>query len=131
MGHWHDRAMGLLRVDRLCGPPVVLLLDGDPLIARCHVARGPLGRLVGLLGTPDLRPDEGLWITRCGGVHAVGLRAEIGVAFLDGHGVVLGVVDPLRRGRFARLDGARAAVECAAGVLAGVAPGRVLATARR
>ncbi|MEW6582794.1 MAG: DUF192 domain-containing protein [Actinomycetota bacterium] len=119
--------MGAFRVDRITGPPSPLLADGRPLAARCHVARRPLARLVGLLGTPDLAADEALWITPCAGVHAIGLRAPIGVAFVDGDGVVMRVVDPLPRGRLAAVRGARAAVECRAGVLAAVRPGSRLA----
>jgi hypothetical protein len=56
-------------------------------------------------------------------VHAIGLRARIGCAFLDRDGVVLRVVDPLPRLGIAAARGARAVVECPAGRLAGVAPG--------
>jgi uncharacterized protein len=118
--------MGFARVDRVAGPPVALLADGRPLVARCHVARRAVPRLVGLLGTPDLSPEEALWIEPCASVHALGLRARIGVAFVGPDGRVLRVVDPLRRGRAAGVRGARAAVECAAGVLGTVRPGTVL-----
>ena len=115
--------MGRLRIDRLTGPPEPLLAGGRTLVERCYLADGPLGRAVGLLATPDLAEDEALWLEPCWSVHAAGLRAEIGCAFLDGDGLVLRVVDPLRRGRAASLRGARAVVECRAGILAGVAPG--------
>lgn len=90
------------------------------LAGRCHRADRPLARLVGLLFTPDLARDEALWITRCSSVHAIGLRAAIGCAFVDGDGVVLRVVDPLPRHRAASHRGAVAVVECAAGVLSDV-----------
>jgi hypothetical protein len=120
--------VGRLRLDRLNPGALPLTADGRPVAARCHRARGPWRRLVGLLGTPDLRPDEALWIDRCAAVHTAFLRAGIGVALVDGGGRVLRVVDPLPRGRAAGCRGARAAVECAAGVLraAGVRPGCVL-----
>lgn len=119
--------MGRLRIDRLTGPPGVLSgSDGRVIATRCHRAATPLARAVGLLCTPDLAPDEALWIALCSSVHAVGLRAVIGCAFLDADGRVLRVVDPLRRGRIAAARGARAVVECRAGVLAGVTPGAVL-----
>jgi len=120
--------VGGLRIDGLDPAPLPLSADGRPLARRCHVADRPLGRLVGLLGTPDLRRHEALWIDRCAAVHTALLRAPIGVAFVDGHGVVLRVVDPLPRNRAAACRGARAAVECRAGVLraAGVRPGCVL-----
>jgi uncharacterized membrane protein (UPF0127 family) len=117
-------AMGRLRIDRIAGP-AARLRDGDGriLAARCHRADSMWARLVGLLGTPDLRPDEALWLEPCGSVHTAGLRAPIGCAFLDADGRVLRVVDPLPRWRVAAARGARAVVECPAGVLAGVAVG--------
>ncbi len=120
--------MGRLRIDRLDPAPLPLTADGRPLAARCHLADRPLRRLVGLLGTRDLRQDEALWIDSCAAVHTALLRPAIGVAFVDGAGRVLRVVDPLPRNRPAYCRGARAAVECRAGVLraTGVRPGCVL-----
>jgi len=119
--------MGRLRIDRLTGPPGILTGDaGTVLCARCHRARSPLSRLVGLLATGDLASEEALWIERCAGVHAIGLRAPIGCAFLDADGRVLRVVDPLPAWRAAWVGGARAAVECRAGVLSPVRVGDVL-----
>lgn len=120
--------MGALRIDRLTGPPAPLRdADGRPLAARCYAARSARARLVGLMATPDLARDEALWLEPCGSVHAFGLRAPIGCAFLDADGTVLRVVDPLPRWRAARARGARAVVECRAGVLSGVAVGTRLA----
>ena len=120
--------MGRLRIDRLDPAPLELTADGRALAPRCHLVARPLPRLVGLLGTPDLRREEALWIDRCAAVHTAFLRAPIGVAFVDGDGRVLRVLDPLPRGRAAACRGARAVVECRAGVLraAGVRPGCVL-----
>ncbi len=116
--------MGRLRIDRITGPPGVLRTgDGVVLAARCHRASRWPARLIGLLATPDLTAGEALWIAPCASVHAVGLRAPIGCAFLDGDGRVLRVVDPLPRGRMAATAGARAVVECHAGILAAVRPG--------
>lgn len=121
------RRMRPFRIDRLTGPPATLRTVGGPVLAaRCHRADRPLARAIGLLGTPDLAPDEALWITRCGAVHAWFLRARIGVVFLDGDGRVLRVVDPLPRWHAARCPGARHAVEATAGVFAGLRPGDVL-----
>jgi hypothetical protein len=97
--------------------------DGAVVAARCYRADRLLARLVGLLGTPDLASDEALWLEPCSSVHAVGLRAGIGCAFLDADGAVVAVVDPLPRGRAAGRRGARAVVECAAGVLAALPEG--------
>jgi uncharacterized membrane protein (UPF0127 family) len=116
--------MNRLRVDRLCGLAAPLVAgDGRVLAARCYRASSSAARLVGLLGTPDLAEDEALWLEPCRSVHTVLLRAPIGCAFLDSDGRVIRVVDPLRRSRAAAARGARAVVECRAGVLAGIAPG--------
>lgn len=112
--------MGRFRIDRLAGPPAVLTAGAGRVVAgRCHRAATPLARLVGLLATPDLRSDEALWLEPCSSVHTLALRAPIGCAFLDAAGTVVRVVDPLARGRAAASRGARAVVECRAGVLAG------------
>ena len=117
--------MGRLRIDRLTGPPRPLLDDrGRVVAARCYPATTAPARLVSLLATPDLADDEALWLAPCSSVHAVGLRARVGCAFVDGEGVVLRVLDPLPT--FARARGAAAVVECAAGTLDGVVPGRRL-----
>ncbi|MGD9572626.1 MAG: DUF192 domain-containing protein [Thermoleophilia bacterium] len=119
--------MGRLRIDRITGPPAPLTGPDGVVAPRCHLAATARSRLVGLLGTPDLRDDEALWLPRCGSVHALGLRAPIGCALLDADGRVLEVVDPLPRGRLAGAAGARAVVECRAGVLAAaVRPGDLL-----
>ena len=116
--------MGRLRVDRLASEPAPLVAaDGRVLAARCHRAASPVARLVGLLATADLAPDEALWIEPCSSVHTIGLRCAIGCAFLDADGRVMRVVDPLPRWRAAGVRGAQAVVECPAGALAGVAPG--------
>ncbi len=119
--------MGALRIDRLTGPPQPLRDgSGRVLASRCYRAASARARLVGLLGTPDLAPDEALWLEPCSSVHTAGLRAPIGCAFLDAGGRVLRVVDPLPRWRAAGRRGARAVVECRAGALAGLAPGDLL-----
>jgi len=96
---------------------------GADVVARCHVADGPLARLVGLLGTPDLADVEGLWLERCGSVHTAGMRIPIACAFLDGSGRVLRVVDRLPPWRAARAKGAVSVVETRAGGMRGVAVG--------
>lgn len=122
--------MGRLRIDRLCGPPAPLLTgEGEVVLARCYAADGPVSRLVGLLGTADLAPDEGLWLEPCASVHAIGLRAAIGCAFLGADGTVLRALDPLPRGRLAGARGARAVVECPAGRLAALPAGARLTRA--
>jgi uncharacterized membrane protein (UPF0127 family) len=119
--------MSRLRVDRLTGLPGQLVTgEGVVLALRCHTASSLRARLVGLLATPDLTVDEALWLEPCSSVHALALRAPIGCAFLDADGRALRIVDPLRPWRAASVRGARAVVECRAGVLEGVTCGDVL-----
>jgi uncharacterized membrane protein (UPF0127 family) len=100
--------------------------DGRTVVARCHVADGPLTRFVGLLATPDLGEDEGLWLEPCSSVHTAGMRIPIGCAFLDAEGRVLRVIDPLPAWRHAGVRGARAVVEVRAGGFAELAVGMTL-----
>ncbi len=83
-----------------------------------------MSRAAGLLGTARLEPGEGLWLEPCSSVHTAFLRVAIGCLFLDAHGVVLRVADPLPRWRVAGARGARAVVEAPAGTFAGVRPGQ-------
>ena len=98
------------------------ILLGD----RVWTASTFLSRLVGLLGTTAIADGEGLWIVPCRGVHTMGMRYPIDVAFLDARGVVVGILEafpPNRVGRVVR--DARGALELRAGTLAatGTAPG--------
>lgn len=119
--------MGRLRIDRLSRDTVAVhTASGRPVVARCHVADRAVARAAGLLFTADLAPDEGVWLSPCGSVHSLGLRARIGCAFLDAEGRVLRVVDPLPGGRLAACRGARTVLEAPAGVLAGLTVGERL-----
>jgi uncharacterized protein len=112
-----------LCIRRTCRPAGLLI--APHLVARAWVATTAWSRFVGLLGTPDLQHDEALVLVPCAAVHAVGMRVAIGAAFLDAHGRVLRVVDPLPRAG-ARVRGAHAVVEARAGVLPAVRPGMVM-----
>lgn len=118
--------MGRFRIDRTAPSVVTVAHDGSPLVVTCHVADRWFARLVGLLGTADLRQDEGLWITPCRSVHTWGMRRAIACAFVDGDFRVLRVVDPLPPRRSASARGARAVLEVPAGVLAAVQVGDLL-----
>lgn len=69
-----------------------------------------------MLGTPDPAPDEVLVLVPCAAVHGVGLRARIGVAFVDRRGVVLRVHESLPR-HGAACAGTYGVLEAACGVL--------------
>ncbi|MFM9018584.1 MAG: DUF192 domain-containing protein [Actinomycetota bacterium] len=116
-------AMAGLRdpADPADAPGAVVASPAAVAAARAYVADRATARLVGMLGTPDPRPDEALVLVPCAAVHGVGLRARIGVVFVDRRGCVLRVVDPLPR-RGASCRGAHAVIEAASGVL-DLAPG--------
>ena len=120
------RRMGRFRMDALSGV-VGTLVDGSgrPL-ARCYEATSAASRMIGLLATPDLRPDEALLIDRCRSVHTMGMRISIDVAFLDAEGVVLRVLHALRPFRVAAARGARSVIETRAETLADVTVGERL-----
>jgi uncharacterized membrane protein (UPF0127 family) len=56
---------------------------GAVLATRVERATSLFDRTVGLLARQRVRPDEGLWIERCGAIHTIGMRADIDVIFLD------------------------------------------------
>ncbi len=57
--------------------------EGVLLGSRIAVAHDWGTRLRGLLGRRALRPDEGLWLSPCSGIHTLGMRFSIDVLFLD------------------------------------------------
>ncbi len=67
---------------------VPLLVDGREA-TRVWVARRRRDRSKGLLGTDGI--DGGLWITRCGSVHCVGMRHTIDVVYVARNGRVVAV----------------------------------------
>jgi len=98
------------------------ILLGD----KVRTARTFLSRLAGLLGTGAIAEGEGLWIVPCRGVHTLGMRYPIDVAFLDAPGIVVGILEGLPPNRVGRVfRGARGALELSSGILAatGTVPG--------
>jgi hypothetical protein len=119
--------MARLRVDRTCGAPRALVdADGRPVVARCYRATTAWGRLIGLLGTPDLTADEALWLEPCRSVHTWGMRSGLDIAFLDSEGRVVAVHGNVRPGQMLRHRGSRTVVETAPGALADIPIGAVL-----
>ncbi len=92
---------------------------GTRLATQAGLADNYWLRLRGLLGRPPLRPGDGLLITPCRGVHMLGMKYPIDVAFLDGNGIVVGVVEDLAPGKkSAWFRTAKQALELPAGLLA-------------
>lgn len=114
-----------MRIDRLTEPPGQIRAAGRVVATRSYLARGLLSRLVGLLGTADLRPGEALWIPRCRSVHSFGMRRPILCVFIDEEGVVLHVVE-LAPWRMAVRRSAAAVVEFSPRHRPGIAPGQRL-----
>lgn len=56
-------------------------------------------RLRGLLGRPELKPGEGLWLIPCKQVHMHGMNYPLSVWFLDREGKVCHIIDELKPGK--------------------------------
>ncbi|MFN2459241.1 MAG: DUF192 domain-containing protein [Candidatus Velthaea sp.] len=75
-------------------------------------------RAVGLLARTAMRPDEGVWIRRCGAIHTIGMRVPIDVIFVDGDSRVMRTVADVPPNRLAlSCRGAEAVVELGSGAL--------------
>jgi len=57
-------------------------------------------RLKGLLGTPVLSDNQGLWIEPCNSIHTVFMQYPIDVVFLDKHNKVTAVHHRIPTNRF-------------------------------
>jgi uncharacterized membrane protein (UPF0127 family) len=75
-----------------------------------RVAETGLSRIVGLLGESHLPPGDGLLIVPSQGVHTMGMRFAIDVAFLDGQWNVIAIRRDLRPFRMTRVIWKAAAV---------------------
>ncbi|HLE88748.1 MAG TPA: DUF192 domain-containing protein [Candidatus Limnocylindria bacterium] len=92
---------------------------GTTVADRCRVASSLRDRAVGLLGTREVLPGEGLFIERSPSIHMFFMRYPIDVVFVDPHGRVTRTVSRLRPWRvvwWAR--GARDCIELRGGALA-------------
>lgn len=75
---------------------VVNLSKNTCLGTKISVADSPRARMVGLLGTTDLKPDCGLLIFPTQAVHTFGMKFPIDVAFLDRNRKVVGMRKAVR-----------------------------------
>lgn len=84
-----------------------------------RVADHMVARLRGLLGCAEPARGEGLWLTPCSGIHTIGMRYAIDVAFLDRDGRVVRCYQALSPGRMLPwVRGAHSALELRSGALA-------------
>ncbi|HET8790141.1 MAG TPA: DUF192 domain-containing protein [Modicisalibacter sp.] len=106
--------MSVLKISQM-----VRSTDGVVVCPRAHIATNWLARLKGLLGSDDLAPDEGLWLSPCSSIHTLGMRYAIDVVFLDRTLQVTAIVANLkpRRARFGP-RGTHSALELPAGAAA-------------
>jgi protein-S-isoprenylcysteine O-methyltransferase Ste14/uncharacterized membrane protein (UPF0127 family) len=99
--------------------PILNLTRNLTLKHSVVVARNPLTRLTGLLGSypPDLR--RALYIIPCNAVHTFGMRYALDIAFLDGEGSVVRLITGLAPNRLTgTVPSAATALEFAPGALA-------------
>lgn len=91
---------------------------GKVLGSRVRTAATFRRRLKGLLGTRELRRDEGLWIVPCTSIHSFGMGYPIDVLFLDAAGDVVGLFPAVSPNRVIRtVPRAAGALELPAGTL--------------
>jgi uncharacterized membrane protein (UPF0127 family) len=81
---------------------------------RIVVARGPLGRVRGLLGRRGMPARHGLWL-RTRSVHTVGMRFALDLVWIDRRGAVIRVDRDVGPGRVRSCVAARGVVELGAG----------------
>jgi uncharacterized membrane protein (UPF0127 family) len=74
------------------------LLKGDQVLASLEIAEGTIARGKGLLGRKSI--DGAMVLLKTNGIHSIGLRFDIDVAWLDKDHVVLSV-KTLRKMRIA------------------------------
>lgn len=93
--------------------------ENGELTGSVSIARGPVGRAIGLLLTKSLLPGEGMWFEPCAAIHTLGMRYAIDVVFLDLYGTVIQTIENVMPNRAAiTCLKARVTVEFGAGTLA-------------
>lgn len=101
--------------------PTSELIDasGAVIAESVFVARTFWKRAIGLIGTAELNPGEGVWIDRCPSIHTCFMRFPIDVLFLDRQNRVLRTISALAPWRiYAGCRNAVTSIELAAGTLA-------------
>jgi uncharacterized membrane protein (UPF0127 family) len=92
--------------------------SGRELLTQLRLAVNPWTRFRGLLGTPRLSLEQGLWLEPCNSVHMIGMTYPIDVVYLDKEGTVIRILPHLRPWHLGPIVwGARAVVELADGAI--------------
>ena len=99
---------------------------GNMVADRAVFARRFGQRLLGRMGSPELRPGEGLLLKPCASVHACFCRGAMDLVFLDDADRVLEVAAAVRPWRFRGHRRAAAVLELAPGAAAGLVAGEPL-----
>ena len=72
-----------------------LFVNGTVTALRLRLADTFWRRLIGLIPSPRLQAQEGLWITPCQRIHTLGMRWPIDVLMLDDAGTVVSLTEKL------------------------------------
>ena len=70
------------------------------LASRLRLCRSYFSRLLGLMGTPRLDPDEACWIIPCNSVHTLGMKYPLDLYFLDKKNQVVAILENMKPNRF-------------------------------
>ena len=57
--------------------------DGKLIVQSCAIAKTVLDRLKGLIGSKELKQNEGLWIIPCHSIHMFFMKYSIDAIFLN------------------------------------------------
>lgn len=87
------------------------------LIPNLEVANSTWTRTKGLLGRPDLAPDQALWIPRCNNIHTFFMKFALDLVFLNKKMVVTKIVKNVPPGRIVWAWTASSVIEFKTGFL--------------
>ncbi len=80
-----------------------VIIRSQVLAEKTTVAASHWARVRGLLGRRAMRPGEGLLLAYAKGIHTIGMRYSIDVAFLDRDGRVIHLIHSMKPFRLSPL----------------------------
>jgi len=89
-------------------------VNSDYVIQNVRKTSNFLERMRGLLGSSELKADEGLLIVPCSSVHTLGMRYAIDLVFLDKQFTIVKTVSALKPWRMAVSNASSMVLELAA-----------------